>query len=89
MFQKTRKWFVQSMVATAIAAGLAFTAQPTQACDHYRKACWVTVVEYQVKYVPYTKLIVRYDSCGHPYAVNKVFYRKEVVPVTRRVKVYR
>jgi hypothetical protein len=86
-----------SIPALALAACLALGPARAAAGDHcsYRTVTvYETVTVCEVRQVPYTCTVIRYDECGCPYRVQVTRYRDvkvcviRTVPVKRRVPVY-
>ena len=58
--------------------------------NHYQSSCYYkTIVTYKTVLKPYTCLVTKYTSCGHPYQVEVVKYKRVRVPCTKRVLVCR
>ncbi len=73
-----------------LACMLGLGAARASACDTY---CYKTVIVYEkvtcceIRQVPYTCNVIRYDECGRPYSTTVTHYYDVKVRVTRLVPV--
>ncbi len=77
------------LLAAVAAVGLLAGALPSASANEcYRKViCWKTVTVCEVRQVPCTVQVTRYDSCGCPYVVLETRCRSVKVEVARVVPV--
>jgi hypothetical protein len=79
--------FRNLFVASALAAGLAFTSAASAGNCHAPRYAYTTVITWKIIQEPIYDTVTLYLPCGTPYVKTVLTYRSVKVPVETLVKV--